>query len=92
MPTSAINRHDSPEVAAPLVETRNGDFLMTEKEAAEFLRFSPKTLRNWRYEGVGPDFEKAGRSVRYKRSALNRWLKTHRPEDGDDGDGNNKAA
>ncbi|MEK6712310.1 MAG: helix-turn-helix domain-containing protein [Nitrospinota bacterium] len=44
------------------------------KEAAEFLRLSPETLRTWRHLGEGPRFLKMGRVVRYHRVDLKAWL------------------
>ena len=48
------NRHGA---AAPTV--------MTNKEAAIFLRVSHRTLEDWRLTGRGPKFLKLGRVVRY---------------------------
>ncbi len=40
--------------------------LRTEREAADYLRASIFTLRNWRCKGIGPRFVKVGaRMVRY---------------------------
>jgi predicted site-specific integrase-resolvase len=40
--------------------------------------FSPQTLANWRWIGVGPAYIKTtpgkGGRIRYKRSAIERWL------------------
>jgi len=44
--------------------------LMTEAEAAEYLRVKPQTLAVWRSQGRPPSYLKAGNSVRYKLSAL----------------------
>ena len=50
------------------------DRLITETEAAEFLNFSISTLRNWRVNGLGPEFIKVSqRTVRYRRRELNAW-------------------
>jgi len=44
--------------------------LLTTRQAAAFLKVSPKTLERMRVEGAGPAFVKVGRSVRYRRSDL----------------------
>ena len=54
--------------------------LMTEKEAAALLGFSPVTIRNSRYTGMlagvpAPRFRKVGaKTVRYERATLAAWL------------------
>lgn len=47
--------------------------LLTEIQAADLLRLSARTLQAWRSQGVGPEYVKAGRAVRYRRSALITW-------------------
>lgn len=44
--------------------------LLTEAEAAEFLRVSPKTLQSWRYRGVEPRYRKLQSVVRYELGDL----------------------
>jgi hypothetical protein len=49
--------------------------LMTEVEAAEYLRLSPKTLSRWRWRGGrGPDFLRLGSAVRYTIDALDAFV------------------
>lgn len=54
-----------------------GDYL-TPAETAELVRVSPKTLANWRWQGIGPAFTKLtpGRSgrIRYHRSSVETYL------------------
>lgn len=38
----------------------------TEVQVAKRIKFSPKTLRNWRSSGKGPHFIKIGRLIRYR--------------------------
>lgn len=38
----------------------NPSKLLTEKEAAKYLRVSPRTLQGWRYKRIGPEFVKLG--------------------------------
>jgi len=57
---------------------------MTEKEAAEYISMSVSFLRADRMNGVrknrtrGPEFSKIGRTVRYMKDELDRWLDNHR--------------
>jgi predicted DNA-binding transcriptional regulator AlpA len=48
--------------------------LWTEIQTAEFLTVPVKTLQAWRVRGGGPKFIKLGRSVRYRREDLERFL------------------
>jgi excisionase family DNA binding protein len=53
--------------------------ILTEQEAAEFLRVSVRTLQNMRWHGKrGPLFMKVGGRVRYDREELAAWFKTQR--------------
>ena len=47
--------------------------LLTEAEAADFLRFSPVTLSRYRYTGDGPAYCKLGGAIRYYRADLLAW-------------------
>jgi predicted DNA-binding transcriptional regulator AlpA len=47
--------------------------LLNEIQAADLLRLSSRTLQAWRSQGVGPEYVKAGRAVRYRRSAIIAW-------------------
>lgn len=48
--------------------------LLTETQAADLLRLSSRTLQAWRSQDVGPEYVKAGRAIRYRRSALIDWM------------------
>jgi predicted DNA-binding transcriptional regulator AlpA len=50
------------------------DGLITTTELAEFLSLPAKTLRDWRYTGVGPRALRIGRHVRYEPAEVRRWL------------------
>ena len=50
------------------------DALLTEAQAADYLKLSIRTLQAWRMRGVGPLFVKAGRAVRYRRYDLLTWI------------------
>lgn len=48
---------------------------LTEKEVAGLLRLAPGTIRNWRWNGIGPEYVKFGpRCVRYKRQEIDRFI------------------
>jgi predicted DNA-binding transcriptional regulator AlpA len=44
------------------------------REAAAFLRLSPRTLDRLRVEGGGPRFLRLRRSIRYRQADLDHWL------------------
>ena len=46
---------------------------LTQSEAADLLRLSPRTLERHRVAGTGPRFVKAGRRVLYRQSDLEAW-------------------
>ncbi len=50
--------------------------LLTEKDAAQFLRLSPATLRNMRPKGRGPLYIKVGSIVRYRYADLMTWIES----------------
>jgi len=51
---------------------------VTDERAAELLHVSKAALRQWRYEGRGPRYTKAGgRKVLYRKSELVRWLEAN---------------
>lgn len=44
-----------------------------EREAAEYIHVSTKTLQSWRAKGQGPPYVKLGRLVRYDFGVLRSW-------------------
>ena len=44
------------------------------KEAAHFLRCSPRTLTRYRAEGTGPRYHKHAGRILYAASSLREWL------------------
>ena len=56
-------------VAAPAQPQR----YLTNDEAADYLRLSPRTLEKQRVIGGGPKFRKFGRRVMYAVSDLDAW-------------------
>lgn len=48
----------------------------SERDAAEFLGVSVKTMQSWRAKGEGPRFAKFGRAVRYNVKELTDWAES----------------
>lgn len=52
-----------------------GSKLLTQKEVAEALSVSERTLEGWRWLGRGPKFVRiSGRAVRYRPSAVEEFV------------------
>ncbi len=51
---------------------------LTPAETAKLVKVSPRTLANWRWQGIGPEFTKLtpgrGGRVRYNRRSVERYL------------------
>jgi hypothetical protein len=54
------------------------DNLLDTKAAAPRAGVSPGTLENWRVQGVGPKFIKAGKRVFYDPADIEAWKACHR--------------
>jgi predicted site-specific integrase-resolvase len=52
--------------------------LQTRKEAAEFLRISPRTLEKWAVTGQGPPFAKIGARTLYSDTDLEAWVNSRK--------------
>lgn len=48
--------------------------LLNQKEVADILGVSPKTLEYWRWKQVGPKFCKIGKLARYKESDVRSYI------------------
>ena len=46
----------------------------SEKELAEILGLSRRTLQNWRQQKIGPMYIKLGRVVRYRHSDIEPYI------------------
>lgn len=53
--------------------TKSTEVHLTNSEAAEYLRLSPRTLEKLRVVGGGPPFRKFGRRVVYAFSEVEAW-------------------
>jgi len=66
------------------LESLNYEAILTEAEAAQYIRMSRSFLSQDRMNGYrdgrtrGPEFIKIGRSVRYRKKALDEWLLQNR--------------
>jgi hypothetical protein len=58
-------------------KTVDADALLTEAEAADFLRLSVRTLQAWRLRVAGPAFVQVGRAIRYRRRDLITWIEAN---------------
>ena len=54
--------------------TIGGNLYLTQREAADYLRLSPRTLERKRVEGSGPRFVKAGKRVIYSVHEIDAWV------------------
>lgn len=59
--------------AAAVAATAQPQRYLTNDEAAEYLRLSPRTLEKQRVIGGGPRFRKFGRRVMYAVADLDAW-------------------
>ena len=59
-------------------DIRNSNSFLTNSEAADFLRLSPRTLEKQRVVGGGPPFRKFGRRVLYDQADLQKWAEDRR--------------
>jgi len=48
--------------------------LLTQREAAQLLRLSERTLERLRVSGLGPKFCRMRRSIRYRQTDLDQWI------------------
>jgi len=48
--------------------------LLTQRQAAEMLALSERTLERFRVTGSGPKFVRCGRSIRYRLSDVEAWI------------------
>lgn len=54
--------------------SQGSDELLTEWEAAHFLKVSVRSLQTWRTKKIGPRYVKLNRMIRYRRQDLADWL------------------
>jgi predicted site-specific integrase-resolvase len=54
--------------------------MATPAEVSAVLRVATKTLANWRSQGKGPAFSKAGHSVRYAWADIEAYIESTKTE------------
>lgn len=57
------------------ITSEKQDQLLDTSAAAKYLAVSVPSLNRWRMIGIGPDFVRMGKSVRYPQSALDRFVR-----------------
>jgi len=70
-------------------ERRNGiaTDILTEREAAQWVRMRLPSFRSVRYRGLGPREYRLGRHVRFRHSDLEAWLEQWTSEPASDRSG-----
>jgi predicted DNA-binding transcriptional regulator AlpA len=53
--------------------------LMSQRDLADFMQVDERTLRNWRHEGLVPPPVTVGRSPRWRRRDIERWIEELTP-------------
>jgi predicted DNA-binding transcriptional regulator AlpA len=48
--------------------------LLTQRQCAEALALSERTLERFRVSGIGPKFVRMGKSVRYRLTDVEAWI------------------
>ena len=48
--------------------------ILTQDDLAAELGIAPRTLGQWRYHGIGPNFVRVGKLIRYRRQDVDAWL------------------
>jgi predicted DNA-binding transcriptional regulator AlpA len=62
-------------------QRRHPDEWLTPVELSQEFKVPVDNLYQWRYKGVGPPAHKIGKHLRYRRSAVEKWLAAQLPEE-----------
>lgn len=73
MRPAPLRQYPVPAATQQPTQTTQSARYLTNNEAADFLRLSPRTLEKQRVIGGGPRFRKFGRRVMYAISDLEAW-------------------
>ena len=73
MRPAPLRQYPVPAATQQPAQTTQPARYLTNDEAAEFLRLSPRTLEKQRVIGGGPRFRKFGRRVMYAITDLEAW-------------------
>ena len=71
-----IRAFDSSALGMSTQSTAIEDRVMTEQEAADYLRIKTRQLYNWRMAGLIP-YIRIGRALRFRKSAIDAALSQH---------------
>ena len=58
----------------PTRDANAGDPILTVDQLAAYLQVSKKTIYTWQHRRTGPPFLRAGKHLRFRTSAVDRWL------------------
>ncbi len=61
-------------------ENGDHDKLMTPRQLAQYLESSISALSQYRALGIGPEYFKIGKMVRYRKSDVDKWLEQKRSD------------
>ena len=73
MRTTPLRPYSVPAITPQPAQSKPSARYLTNDEAADFLRLSPRTLEKQRVIGGGPRFRKFGRRVMYAITDLETW-------------------
>lgn len=59
---------------------RSGSPYLNTAQAAHYCNLSERTMKQMRYDEIGPKYHKMGKIVRYHIDDLDAWLSTHRSQ------------
>lgn len=59
-------------------DTQNDHQFLDTAQAAYELGYSKSSIEGWRSDGIGPEYYKTGRRVRYKKSDLDAYIEAGR--------------
>lgn len=65
----------------PGLDDQSLDELLTLDEVAAILKVPPGTVRKWRAEGAGPQGFRVGKYVRFRRSAVEQFIRERESEE-----------
>lgn len=65
---------------APTLTVTADERYITSKTLADLLDVSERTVKDWRADRTGPPFVRLGRAVRYRKSDVDAWLRSHSVE------------
>lgn len=55
--------------------SRDEETFLSQAEVQKLLSVSPRTLKRWQWNGVGPKFYKHAKQIKYRRSDVDEFIK-----------------